>query len=1441
MTTNLLERARTERGVVVRVVDNVFEADASAQSAVICAAGRTIEAMIPERVRVQPEWMVIENGRVIPRTEWERWVVAQGSEVICIRRVHGATGRIIAGVMLIAIGILLAQPELAAEGGLITAAWISGAIGAGLVVGGAAELIMGAPSLPSSQITTVGDQESSPTYGFGGIVNSLRPGAPIGVVYGEHRVAGQIVTAFARAVDDNDVLYLLIAIGEGQITSIADILINDQSVANYRNVEIETRDGQNAQSVIAIFAGESGATYGADALIANGSWLTYTTIGTAVEAIELNLVFPQGLFALDTSGGFTEKSVTFQIEIKLSSSGTWDTALPGGPTPQVPGAPSLAAGPTGTWAGTLVESGIDPETGNVVYAPVGGDYGVLGGQGYAYRISFVTKYGETVAGAAATFVGSAGTGYQVDVTVPTGDSTTIARRIYRNGALIADVLGNAAAVYRDGYLSAPSVQVVPASDQSVPRTKPLTVTDARRAVLRRTYRIDALVPGKYDVRITRTNAETISSREADQVRRSTVNEIVKDAYTYPNTALIGVKALATDQLSGGLPKITSLVRGRRVRVFTTATVYAIDWTANPAWVAFDILSSERFGLGRSVAPVRVKSGVGTVPSLTVTNGVATATIVGAVVTADKVQKGDQVFVDAQGLVGIVSSYNATSQQITFTANWTGANASGLAFEVRRPDLDIASFLAWAAFCNELVQDGSGGYERRAEVNIVLDADGQSAWDAVMKLSGIGFAALVKMGTAIRVKIERAASPAQLFTMGNIKAGSFNELFLPLKDRANIYEGQFLNRENDYQQDTVTYEDPAVFTNVEVARRQTVGLFGVTSPTQAARLLRFYELANRYLTRTIDFEVDVDAVAVEAGDAISFQHDVPQWGFGGRAGSGSAAGTIVLDRTVTVVDAVTYQVMVQHADDSIETKTVASVAGVYSTLAIVGTWATTPVQGEKFSFGAVAVVTKPFRVIAISRTGDLKAKITAIEYNESLYSNFTPIPVTDFQYSALADFAAPPGNVLNLALLQQADTPFALWASWSSPGSVNFRGARVYRVLPSGVEVLLGDSFNGSFAIEGLAVGDAVTIKVTSVGPAGAETNRATAPTATAILTEAKPPNVTGFSLAFESGIAYLQWASVVWVRPVEYEIRKGTTWETGINLGRVAVNYVAAAGDGTYWIAARDTVTGAYSATPVSLLVGGSVQVGNVVATWGEDETLWPGTVSGGAVINVSDNVLQLEGSGDFDSQSDVDAIVNLDALGGIVAGPGAYEVPAAHIVDLGSVKIATITASFVARGDNLSALWDDQPDFDLWADVDGDYADKIGVQMYLATSDAAGVFGPWVPFSPGQYSGRKFKMKIEIVSYDANVTPVVTSFDWTVDMPDRIEEMIGLVVAAGGTAVVFSPAFQIVPSTVVTISAATAGDDILLTAETASGFTVQIKNGGVGVGRTVNTLSKGY
>jgi len=52
-----------------------------------------------------------------------------------------------------------------------------------------------------------------------------------------------------------------------------------------------------------------------------------------------------------------------------------------------------------------------------------------------------------------------------------------------------------------------------------------------------------------------------------------------DDFRYPNTALLGIEALATDQLSGGMPNFTSLVEGVKVSIPDIKTVggAAQDW------------------------------------------------------------------------------------------------------------------------------------------------------------------------------------------------------------------------------------------------------------------------------------------------------------------------------------------------------------------------------------------------------------------------------------------------------------------------------------------------------------------------------------------------------------------------------------------------------------------------------------------------------------------------------------------------------------------------------------------------------------------------------------------------------------------------------------------------------------------------------------------------
>jgi hypothetical protein len=74
-----------------------------------------------------------------------------------------------------------------------------------------------------------------------------------------------------------------------------------------------------------------------------------------------------------------------------------------------------------------------------------------------------------------------------------------------------------------------------------------------------------------------------------------VTEIIGGTTAYPNTALLGIRALATEQLQGGLPNVTVVVRGRKVRQGSFAA--APTWTDNPAWCVMDLCTNQRYGQG----------------------------------------------------------------------------------------------------------------------------------------------------------------------------------------------------------------------------------------------------------------------------------------------------------------------------------------------------------------------------------------------------------------------------------------------------------------------------------------------------------------------------------------------------------------------------------------------------------------------------------------------------------------------------------------------------------------------------------------------------------------------------------------------------------------------------------------------------------------------------
>lgn len=107
----------------------------------------------------------------------------------------GATGRIIAGVALIAASALLlpGAPLAGALGFSIggQAVGIAAAVGFNLALGGVAQLMTPTPQIQAGQNS---EKDPRKSYSFSGVQNTSRQGLPVPVIYGEV-IVGSIVAS----------------------------------------------------------------------------------------------------------------------------------------------------------------------------------------------------------------------------------------------------------------------------------------------------------------------------------------------------------------------------------------------------------------------------------------------------------------------------------------------------------------------------------------------------------------------------------------------------------------------------------------------------------------------------------------------------------------------------------------------------------------------------------------------------------------------------------------------------------------------------------------------------------------------------------------------------------------------------------------------------------------------------------------------------------------------------------------------------------------------------------------------------------------------------------------------------------------------------------------------------------------------------------------------
>lgn len=456
------------------------------------------------------------------------------------------------------------------------------------------------------------------------------------------------------------------------------------------------------------------------------------------------------------------------------------------------------------------------------------------------------------------------------------------------------------------------------SDNSVTNTSDYAgrIEEATNNAFYRVFRFDNLEKARYEIRMRCSAKDGKSLRHVNKVYWVQLTQIIYDDFVHPGKALIGIKALATSQLSGSNPKVTWIQERSDVYVFNPyINKYEAQPADNPAWAAYDLIHICR-------------------------------------------KIGGEYIVFGQPHMR----------------------------------LDYNAFKAWADKCK------TNGFT----FNYIYDT-AMRLWDALKYPEAVGRGKVIPVGTRFTCVSDYQSTPVQLFTVANIKHGSFTEEFQGVEARANSVEISFLNKDKDYERDVIpvygdTYDESDTLTNPA-----QVELMGCTSLEQAYKHGKHFLRCNKYEIRTVTIEAFTDAIACTVGDIILIQHDIPEWGEGGRVVAVSGQ-TITLDKEVSVQPGKNYQLLIRsNSTDIVSTFNVVNVSGLNVIVK-----ESIPVQPDAvYAFGEVSKSAKPFRVLAITKTlSEMTRKIQCMEYYPELYvSDDGAVPSIDYTNHGASDIQA----------------------------------------------------------------------------------------------------------------------------------------------------------------------------------------------------------------------------------------------------------------------------------------------------------------------------------------------------------------------------------------------------------------------------------------------------
>ncbi|WOU63696.1 phage tail tip protein [Klebsiella pneumoniae] len=184
-------------------------------------------------------------------------------------------------------------------------------------------------------------------------------------------------------------------------------------------------------------------------------------------------------------------------------------------------------------------------------------------------------------------------------------------------------------------------------------------------------------------------------------------------------------------------------------------------------------------------------------------------------------------------------------------------------------IDLGQLYQIGRYCDEEVDDGFGGKEKRFAINTQITSR-QDAYRLIQDIAGAFRGMVFWAGGMVNIMQDSPSDPVMLFTNANVKDGLFTYKGSARKDRPSVALITYNNKQDGYKQNVEYVEDQEAMARYGERKTEAVA-FGCTSRGQAHRVGLWLLYTARMESDMITFTAGLDASFLMPGETVLIQN------------------------------------------------------------------------------------------------------------------------------------------------------------------------------------------------------------------------------------------------------------------------------------------------------------------------------------------------------------------------------------------------------------------------------------------------------------------------------------------------------------------------------------------------------------------------------------------